>query len=90
MMAFTPTLVLPLPSTPDVIYPNLWGECNTTTQPSDTAAFEMGINERDNEACLVCESTDFEGLDRCHIIPSFEGYTLSSINIPTCHLGVRT
>jgi len=84
-MAFTPTLTLPLLSTPDVIYTNLWGECNITAQPSDTDAFGMGINESDNETCIVCERTDLGGLDQCHIIPSSERYTVSPINIPTCH-----
>ena len=83
-MAFTPTLILPLPSTPDPIYTNLWGELDDNAiQPSDTEAFEMGINERDKETCIVCEATDFEGLDHCSIIPSSEPYTVSS-TFPTC------
>ena len=48
------TLIFPLPSTPDPIYTNLWGELDDdTTQPSNTGAFETGINERDKQTCIV-------------------------------------
>ncbi|KAF8966628.1 hypothetical protein BDZ97DRAFT_1917438 [Flammula alnicola] len=70
-MAFTPTAILPLPSTPNVIFTDLWCDYNTT-QPSDTAAFDTGIDGRDNGVCIVCGFDDYQALKHCHIIPLTE------------------
>ena len=72
-MAFTLTLVLPLPSTPNPIYTNLWAQSDddNTTQPSNTSAFETGINVRDENICILCGICDFRALDHCHIIDAY-------------------
>ena len=69
-MAFTPTLILPLPPTPDPIYANLWTQSDddNTTQSSNTSAFDTGINVHDEKACILCGLYDFRALDHCHIM----------------------
>ena len=79
-MAFTPTLILPLPSTPNIIFTNLWDEANdNSTQLSDTVAFGEAIYESDQQTCIVCDRTDIRILNRAHIIPFSEPDTVSSI-----------
>lgn len=74
-MAFIPvSSFLPLSSTPAAKYTNLWGGQASTTQPSDTAAFETGIDRRDDGVCAVCGYS----LDvyHAHIIPKTEQKTV--------------
>jgi 5-methylcytosine-specific restriction endonuclease McrA len=73
-MAFTPTAKLPLSFTPAPIFTDLWDE-DDTTQPSDTTAFNEGIDERDDGTCAVCGHVVI--LEHCHIIPRSEPETVS-------------
>jgi len=72
-MAFTPTVVHPLPSSPTAIFTGLWDNDQNSTQSSDTAAFLSGIDNRDNGACVVCGMRVV--LRHCYIIPRRETST---------------
>ena len=74
IMAFTPTVVFPLPSTPVPIFTDLWDE-DDTTQSSGTTAFNKGIDECDDGTCAVCGHVVI--LEHCHIIPRSEPQTVS-------------
>jgi 5-methylcytosine-specific restriction endonuclease McrA len=43
---------------------------------SDTAAFETGIDDRDDHRCIVCGVALRDMLEYCHIIPKDEVETV--------------
>ncbi|CAA7266670.1 unnamed protein product [Cyclocybe aegerita] len=73
-MDFTPTAVWPLPSIPNAIFADILADYNTS-QPSDTDAFDTGVEERDKSACIVCGVSDPVVLQHCHIIPLADSST---------------
>ena len=75
-MALIPIVTFPLSSTPADVYTNLWVGIASTTQPSDTAAFDTGLDGRDHGVCVVCGFS--EEVHHSHIIPKAEPKTVSN------------
>lgn len=68
-MAFTP-------NASDAIFIEPFGDIDTS-QASNSSAFNMGVDERDNGVCMVCGFDDSELLRHHHIIPLSETNTVS-------------
>ncbi|KAF9475021.1 hypothetical protein BDN70DRAFT_996717 [Pholiota conissans] len=75
-MTFTPTLTIPLSSTPDDAFAKLWtyDEFSEPSNETETyAVFEEGVRERDKDTCVVCGfGPGLTPLSQCHIIPEVD------------------